>query len=40
LSSRQPSSVRDRFQYRSVGGALTEPVDPLVVTRIFEGLSG
>jgi predicted phosphodiesterase len=25
---------------RSVGGALTEPVDPLVVTRIFETLSG
>jgi len=25
---------------RSVAGALTEPVDPLVVTRIFEGVSG
>ena len=25
---------------RSVGGALTDPVDPLVVTRIFEDLSG
>jgi predicted phosphodiesterase len=24
---------------RSVGGALTDPVDPLVVTRIFEGLT-
>ena len=25
---------------RSVSGALTDPVDPLVVTRIFEDLSG